>query len=161
MIPLTIIAAVSENNVIGYEGKIPWKIPDDLRRFRKLTMGHPVIMGRKTYQSILDALGKPLDGRANIVMTRNKGNITDKRVAVCGSLTEAITNAELTSDKAFFIGGQMIYEMALPRVNKLEITRVKGSFEGDTYFPEWDLLEWREKNREDHPTHSFVTYVRK
>ena len=161
MIPLTIIAAVSENNVIGYEGKIPWKIPDDLRRFRKLTMGQPVIMGRKTYQSILDALGKPLDGRVNIVMTRNKGNITDRRVAVCENLTDAILNAELISDQAFFIGGQMIYQLALPRANKLEITRVKGRFEGDTYFPEWNPLEWRETNREDHSTHSFVTYVRK
>jgi dihydrofolate reductase len=161
MIHTTIIAAVSENNVIGYKGNIPWHIPQDLKRFKKLTIGHPVIMGRKTYESIIDVLGKPLDGRTNIVMTRDKRNITDNRVAVCENLTEAIINAELTDDKAFFIGGQAIYKMAFSRANELEITRVKGSFKGDAYFPDWDPLEWKETKREDYDTHSFITYVRK
>ncbi len=161
MIHTTIIAAVSENNVIGHQGKIPWKIPQDLKRFRDLTMGHPVIMGRKTYQSILKTLGRPLDGRANFVLTRNRSNLDNKGIFVCKNLGEALTTAESLDTRAFIIGGGTLYKITMPQANQFELTMVKGNFEGDTYFPQWDREEWREINREDYPTHSFITYVRR
>jgi dihydrofolate reductase len=138
---IAIIAAMAKNRVIGKSGKIPWRLPDDLKRFRDITMGHAIIMGRKTYETF----GKPLIGRLNVVITRRE-NYQPKVSAICKivhSLTEAFKEAELTNkDRAFVIGGAEIFEQALPFADEMYLTFVDGEFEGDSYFPEFDSRLW-------------------
>lgn len=144
----SLIAAVSENNVIGRDGKLPWNLPADLKHFRELTKGHPVIMGRKTYESI----GHPLSHRRNIVVTRKK-ELKLEGCKVVGSVEEAIklTQASAsTSDEAFIIGGAEIYKAALPRSHRIYLTRVHAEVEGDAFFPEVDFSQWREVSRKHH-----------
>ena len=135
---LSLIAAFDENLLIGNGNALPWKIPADMKRFRSLTMGHPVVMGSKTYQSI----GKPLPGRTNIVLTRNKPNETNG-VFFVSSISEAIHLAETKEfEETFFIGGASVYKLILPIVQRLYITRILDVFKGDTFFP--DTIYWRE-----------------
>jgi len=167
---LTLIAAISENNVIGKEGKIPWRISEDMVRFRGLTKGHPVIMGRKTYLSLPDKF-RPLPKRPNIVLSR-KGFEDDKmdhRVKVVRSLDEALEcigegkpqMEDIDYNDAFIIGGGTVYREALPLAQKLEITHVHQIVEGgDAFFPEIDFSVWREDARDDRNGYSFVTYHR-
>ena len=150
---IIIIAAVSENKVIGKDGKLPWHIPEDMQRFRSLTLNHTVIMGRKTFES----LGKPLDKRTNIVITSQK-NYKAEDTIVVHSLDEALKKCK--SSKAFIIGGRRVFEDALTFVTKLEITRVHRNVDGDAFFPDMGD-EWVEIKREDHERFSFVTYARK
>jgi dihydrofolate reductase len=147
---LIIIAAVSENNVIGANGKLPWHISDDLKRFRSLTLGHPVIMGRKTFESI----GRPLDKRLNVVITNQK-NYKHDGVVVVHSMKDALAACRGNS-KAFAIGGKSIFEEALPVARRLELTRVHKKVDGDAFFPEVDWGDWKETAR-----FSFVTFERK
>lgn len=151
---ITIIAAVAENGVIGRAGKLPWHIPEDLKRFKQLTLGHPVIMGRKTFESI----GKPLPERKNIVITGQK-DYRRGGIEVVHSLDGALKACE-GSEKVFVIGGSSVFEEALPLADRLELTLVHRVVEGDVYFPPIGS-EWKEKKREDHEGFSFVTYVKK
>ena len=154
-----VIAAVSENGVIGKDGDIPWHYSEDMKHFKETTMGHPVIMGSNTYRSLPEDY-KPLPGRKNIVLTRS-GIDTDESVAVVNSLDEAWETAEKESEKAFVIGGASIYEQTLDEADKLVLTRIHDEYDGDTFFPNWDPENWKEIERDDREELSFVEYVRK
>ncbi len=140
---LALIAAVAENNVLGYQNQLPWRLPADLKYFKQHTLNKAVIMGRKTYESI----GRPLPQRKNIVITRN----TDWQAAgctVCHSLTEAIAVAQVEQLDAIMMGGAELYRQALPQVQRMYLTRVHASPIGDAFFPEYALTEWREISAE-------------
>nr|AIA17716.1 Dihydrofolate reductase [uncultured bacterium] len=153
------IAALSENRVIGQNGQLPWRIPEDLKRFKDLTMGHPVIMGRKTWESIPEKF-RPLPGRTNIVVTRQPDYAVPADVIVSSSVEDALKI--FPSEHIYIIGGAEIYAAAMPHVDKIEMTLVKKTIEGDglTYFPDMDMAHWKELRREDHDEFSFVTYER-
>lgn len=160
---IVLIAAVGENDVIGADGDMPWKLSTDLKRFKRLTLGHPVVMGRKTFESI----GRPLPGRRNIVVTRDAG-WAHEGVVRATSLDEAFALAgETAGDAVMVIGGGTIYAAALPLADRLEITRVHAAPAGDTLFPKIDPQEWREVARETPPRGekdtadvTFLTYRR-
>jgi dihydrofolate reductase len=152
-----IIAAVAENGAIGKDGDIPWHIPEDLEHFKQKTTGHPVIMGRKTYESLPENF-RPLPDRTNIVLTRS--DMDKEGIRVAGSMEKAYSIAEELDDRAFIIGGASVYKQALPDANKMEITEVKKEVDGDTFFPEFDREEWNEERREEHEDFDFVTYTR-
>jgi len=129
---ISLIAAVAENGLIGKDNKLPWHLPADLRFFKNTTLGHPIVMGRKNFESI----GKALPGRTNIVLTRNTNFAETENLKVAHSLKEAFEIAHGTgADECFVIGGAEIYKEALPFCQKLYITRVHGIFEGNTYMP--------------------------
>lgn len=157
---ITLIAAIARNGVIGKANALPWRLSGDLRRFRLLTLGHPVIMGRKTYASI----GRPLPGRQNLVVSRDPSREIEG-VTVVESLDEALAAAGDASD-VFVIGGGEIYRLALPRAHRLEITEVQTDVAGDTWFPVLDLTAFREVRRERHRddpsglAYDFVRYER-
>lgn len=156
---LVLIAALANNYVIGNQGEIPWYIPEDLRRFKDLTLNHPVIMGRNTYDSILKRLHKPLPKRTNIVISTTLSPQSDMLIA--RDLDEALTIAETRDlDVSFVIGGERVYREAIDRAHRLELTELYSSYGGDAYFPRFDLCEWREFAREKRLTYDFVTYVR-
>ena len=138
---LSLIVAIAKNRVIGHQNKMPWHLPAELQYFKRITMGHPIIMGRKTFQSI----GRPLPGRQNIVVSRNTG-FTATGVEIVHSIDEAI--ALTAGEDAFVIGGATLYIEALPRANKLYMTEVDAMPEGDTFFPLLNAHEWRETSRE-------------
>lgn len=140
---ISIIAAMSDNRVIGKGGKLPWDIPADLARFRSLTMGHAILMGRKTYESI----GHPLDGRNNIVLSRTMGKTEE--VIVARTLQEGIAAAD-GDEELFICGGEQIFREALPLCQRIYLTVVHGQYEGDTYFPEWPCC-FTELHREEFP----------
>ena len=150
---------MSENFVIGLKNKLPWHISADLKNFKNITLGNPIIMGRKTY----DSIGKPLKDRDNIVISRDNSLIIDG-VEVLDSLEKAIfMTAE--APETFIIGGQQIYQIALPFATHMYITKVEGNFEGDAYFPDYNQEEWKEVGREDLITEnnlkfSFLKYKR-
>ena len=141
---ISIIAALAENRVIGINNTLPWRLPNDLKHFRRLTTGHAIILGRKNYESI----GKPLPERTNIVITRNRDFHADGCL-IAHSLDEALALAK-NDPEIFVIGGAEIYRAALARTNRLYLTRVHATIAGDTYFPEFDETEWREISRERH-----------
>ncbi|MEM9187066.1 MAG: dihydrofolate reductase [Planctomycetota bacterium] len=162
---LSLIVAASENQVIGRKGDLPWRLSADLRRFKRLTMGHCLIMGRKTYESI----GRPLPGRVSIVLTRGPGGwglgegAAPEAVLCAGTLEEALALVSTTAmarDEAFVTGGGEVYRLALPHADRLHLTRVHTTVDGDATFPEIDPAEWRlveserrpadEKNEHDH-----------
>lgn len=132
----SIIVAVAENDVIGYDNHLLWHISEDLKRFKSLTLGHHIIMGRKTFESI----GKPLPGRISVIISRQE-NLKIEGCIVVNSLDEAFEVAKNDSE-AFIIGGGEIYKQALPIVDKIYLTRVHAGFAGDTFFPELNLSEW-------------------
>jgi dihydrofolate reductase len=129
---VTLVAAVAENGVIGRDNALPWRLPDDLKRFRALTTGHTVVMGRRTW----DSIGRPLPGRTNVVVSRDSARRVEG-ARVVGSLDEALSGLP-DGAEVFVIGGAEIYRLALPRADRLVITEVRASFEGDVYLPEWD-----------------------
>jgi dihydrofolate reductase len=138
---VALIAAVARNGVIGAENRLPWKLPEDLRRFRELTTGKPVIMGRKTWESI----GRPLPGRRNLVITRRRDFVAAG--AECfGSLSEALAVCE---GECFVIGGGEIYAQAMPLADRLYLTRLERDVEGDAYFPPVPEGAFREVAREE------------
>ncbi|HVY73141.1 MAG TPA: dihydrofolate reductase [Candidatus Paceibacterota bacterium] len=135
---VAITVAIGRDREIGLNGKLLWHIPDDLKRFKNLTLGHPVIMGRKTFESILNILGKPLPGRTNIVITRDQ-NWSYEGVLVFHSLEEALAKAhELEQEEIHIGGGSDLYKQALPFVDRLYLTLVDDTKEADTYFPEYE-----------------------
>jgi len=167
MIPLVLIAAVAENGVIGGENRLPWRIKSDLVRFRRMTMGHPVILGRKTFQSI----GRPLEGRETIVLTRHGSSLPQGiRHAATPAAARALAEtaaARLNADKIFVAGGAEIYGAFLPLASRIELTLVALNPEGDACFPAIDADEWREISREagvrgpaDEAEFTYVTLAR-
>lgn len=140
---LTLIAALDDERGIGKGGKLPWHISADLKRFKRLTTGHPIIMGRKTYESI----GRPLPDRTNIVITRDE-SLNAPGCVVAHSLEDALA-AGTGSDEAFVIGGAEIYALALPRADRLELTMVKGTHGADAFFPEY-ADRFKEISSEEH-----------
>jgi dihydrofolate reductase len=139
---IALIAAVARNGVIGLHGRLPWRLPEDLKRFRTLTTGHAIVMGRKTW----DSIGRPLPERQNIVVTRRR-DFTAPGGVVAHSLPEAIGLATLPSP-VFVIGGEAIYRDALPLADLLFLTEIDRAFEGDARFPDFDRAQWRETSRE-------------
>lgn len=135
---LSIIAAVGENGVIGREGDLPWHLPADLARFKRRTMGHHLLMGRRTWESI----GRPLPGRTMVVLTRGEIEVPEG-VLAARSLAEATALAEeRDDDEAFVTGGAEVYRLALPAADRLYLTRVLARVEGDVRFPDFDPAEW-------------------
>jgi len=159
---MILLAAFSDNRVIGKDGKIPWHIPEDLKRFKSLTLNHPIVMGRKTYESI----GKSLYGRTNIVISEhNHFCPLGEPIVLCRSIGDAIKEAERRNSDYYIIGGQSIYEQTIRRADILETTQVHAFYEGDAFFPEIDMNIWEEKERQDkfwdNIGFSFVCYERK
>lgn len=162
---ISIIAAIAENGIIGNVGKLPWHIPNDLKHFKKITEGHPVIMGRKTYES----LGKPLPNRTNFILTNNKDFKVPNECFTCCSLSTVInTSIKYGKDEVFIIGGVALYREAIQFADNLYITHINKSFHGDTVFPIYPVNKWEEVSREDiidDPTvdftYSFVKYSNK
>lgn len=131
------VAAIGKNRVLGRENKLLWQIPDDLRRFKELTKGHPVIMGRKTFESIVSYLGGPLPKRFNIVVTRDKNWKYDGVIAAA-SVEDALAEAKKLNKYIFIGGGAQIYEAALPFTDKLYLTIIDDEKEGDSFFPAYE-----------------------
>lgn len=160
---ISIIAAVSKNNVIGFKGKLPWHLSDDLKNFKRLTTGHVVIMGRKSFESI----GKPLPDRVNIVLTRNE-NYHQDGVLTASGFQDALDIAEkMQDDQVFVIGGEFVFNKALKYADKMYLTEIDTEIDGDAFFPEWDKNEWKEVSREsfeksDKNDYDFdiVTYIK-
>jgi dihydrofolate reductase len=146
---VSLVVAVAANGVIGRDNRMPWHLPEDLAFFKRLTLGHPVVMGRKTYDSIIATLGRPLPGRTNIVVTRQPV-FAAPGCTVVASL-DAAFDAAREAEEVFVIGGAEIYRLALARADRVYLTRIDAAFEGDTRFPPLDPAEWREASREDHP----------
>lgn len=165
---IALIWAQSQNRVIGRNNALPWYLPEDLRYFKQVTMGKPIIMGRKTYESI----GRPLPGRTNIVITRNP-DLKIEGVRVVPSLEAAIDLAEKIcliegAEEAIVMGGAQIYELALPHADRLYMTQVHADVTGDAYFPAFELGSWKELGRENFSAsetnpydYSFVVLERK
>lgn len=167
-IKLSHIVAMAENRCIGKDNQMPWHISDDLKRFKALTMGHPVIMGRKTFESILGYLKKPLPGRDSIIISRS-GYENEFAVPVYSSIEEAVSAAKDLAEKqnldeVFIIGGAQIYSQSVDLVDRLHLTKVHRAVEGDAFYPETDDVEWKETSREDclsnDPPYSFITLSR-
>lgn len=159
---ISVIAALARNRVIGVENRLPWRLPEDLAHFKALTLGHPVLMGRRTFES----LGRPLPGRTNIVITRNAGYRRDGCV-VAGSIPAAIALCA-DADEIFFIGGADLYAQVIPLADRLYLTEVDTEADGDAWFPAYDRDAFREISREPHTggkgdalRFDFVVYERK
>ncbi len=144
---LSIIVAKSKNNVIGKDNKLIWNIPDDLKRFKKLTTNHTIIMGRRTFES----LGRVLPNRKHIVLTNDKNYTVDNPNVQIIHNEEELSKYEEDNQEHFVIGGAMIYKLLLPKCNKLYITEIEQEFEGDTFFPEIKQDEWKIVKKEIGP----------
>ncbi|MDR3393250.1 MAG: type 3 dihydrofolate reductase [Sulfuriferula sp.] len=157
---ISLIAAMAKNRVIGIRNTLPWQLPADLQYFKKLTLGHPVIMGRKTFESI----GRPLPGRLNIIISRNAYQAPDGS-KVADSIASAIALCA-DYDEVFFIGGEELYRQALPQADRLYLTEIDAEIEGDAWFPEFSHTDWAETRRapqqDDNSNYryDFVTYQR-
>jgi len=157
---LSIIAAMARNRVIGIANRLPWHLPEDLQHFKRLTMGHHILMGRKTYASI----GRPLPGRTTVILTRQPGF----RVEGClsaGSLAEAVAMCG-DDPEVFVVGGAELYAQALPLAERLYLTEIEADYAGDAYFPEVDREQWRETGRQQQASagglaYAYVTYERR
>lgn len=163
---LSIIAAMSQNRVIGKDGRLPWHLPDDLKRFRALTKGKPVIMGRKTCESIVARLGGPLPERSNIVISRD-GSYLVKGCIVVPSFGDACRKASHLNEEVFVIGGSMIYDEAIHFADTIYLTLVHAVIDGDAFFPQFEEDGWRETSQVRHGrdaaheyNYSFITYER-
>jgi dihydrofolate reductase len=157
---LSVIAAMARNRVIGIRNTLPWRLPEDLKHFKALTMGHHIVMGRKTYESI----GKPLPGRTTVIVTRD-ANYRVEGCLVANSLDAAIAACG-HDPEIFFVGGADLYAQVLPRAERLYLTEIQAEYEGDAWFPAFDLGEWREteRNRQvnaDGLGYDFVVYRRR
>lgn len=158
---VSIIVAMASNRVIGRDNQLPWRLPADLQYFKQMTLGHHLLMGRKTYESV----GKPLPGRTCIVITRQKGYAA-AGVLVAHSMEEALALAQ-SDEEVFVAGGEEIYRAALEFSDRIYLTLIHREFEGDTFFPEWDRSRWREVSRDNFPAddrnpypYSFLVYER-
>jgi dihydrofolate reductase len=146
-----LIWAMTNNRVIGRDNRLPWHLPDEMQHFMRTTLGKPVVMGRKQFES----MGKPLSKRSNIVLSRNPEFAPDG-VAVVRTFDDALSyaaavNRDPDNDEIMVIGGAEIYALALPRADRLYCTLIDAELDGDTFFPEFDMAQWREVSRSDHP----------
>lgn len=148
--------AASENNAVGKNNDLPWHLPEDLKHFKQLTLGKTVLMGRKTFESILARLKKPLPGRKNAVITRQANYSAPKEVLVFNSFDQAVKN--LAGEDVYVIGGAETVKLALPAAKKFYLTRVKGEFAGDAFLPEINWAEWKLAREEKHEAYSFLEY---
>ncbi len=160
---LVLIAALARNRVIGIDNRMPWHLPEDMKFFRETTRGRPVIMGRKTWESLPDAF-RPLPGRLNIVVSRNAG-LQATGATVVGSLPEALAAAG-AAEVVFVIGGAELFRQTLPLADRLLLTEVDQDFDGDAFFPDFDRTAWLEVSREAQVAASglpfaFVRYERR
>jgi len=160
MSSLSLIVAVARNRVIGANNALPWHLPEDLKRFRALTTGHHIIMGRKTYES----LNRLLPGRTTVIVTRNPDYRVDGAL-IADSLQSAIAQSAGDSE-VFLIGGAELYKDGIKHANKLYITEINADFEGDAFLPEFDLSDWQEVTREAHVSEkglsfAYITYIKK
>ncbi len=161
---VTIVAAVAENGVIGRDGELPWHYPEDLRHFRETTMGHPVVMGRRTYESIVDRIGEPLPGRTNVVLSTRDLDLPAGAVhadSVSAALDAASEALDPGRDAVYVIGGASVYEQFLPLADRLVLTEVSRTPEGDTHFPAVDWSTWEAVERNEREELTFVTYERR
>lgn len=161
---LSIIVAISDNNVIGKDNKLIWHLPEDLKRFREITTGHTIIMGRKTFES----LGRVLPNRKHIVLTRDKSYQVDNENVEIVNDIERLEEYINPEEENFVIGGAIIYSQLMPKVDKMYITKIHEKFEGDAYFPVINEEEWKETERyqgikddKNIYDYEFITYVRK
>ncbi len=158
---VSIIAAMAQNRTIGINNTLPWRIPGELKYFKTITMGHHILMGRKTYESI----GKPLPGRATVIITRNTAySVPD---CIVSNSIEAAIAAGASDEEIFFVGGAELYAQALPLADRLYLTEIQKEFEGDAHFPAFDISQWHEIKREkqlppepDGLEYHFVIYER-
>ncbi|AKQ44898.1 hypothetical protein TH63_03505 [Rufibacter radiotolerans] len=141
-----IVVAISENRVIGKDNQLIWHLPEDLKHFKKLTMGHPMIMGRKTFE----AIGKPLPGRTTVIVTRQPEYQAPEGGLVATSLEEALQQSLALDEQVLVIGGGEIYQQALPLAEVVYLTLVHESFDGDVFFPELDTEVWEVTDQEEH-----------
>ncbi|WP_348609252.1 dihydrofolate reductase [Halobaculum rarum] len=161
---VSLIAAVAANGVIGADGGMPWHFPADMRHFKETTTGHPVIMGRRTYESIASDIGGPLPDRTNVVLSRSSPDLPEN-VIVVESVEEALAAARTDAAErgvgtVYVAGGGAVYEQFLPLADELVLTEVHESYVGDTTFPEFDPDEWREVERDERDDFDFVVYER-
>lgn len=161
MTDLSLIVAMDDNRLIGSNNDLPWQLPADLAFFKRTTMGKPIIMGRKTFTSI----GRPLPGRRNIVITRNSA-FSAEGCEIANGIQAALAMCS-DAEEAMLIGGASLYQQTIDQATQLYITHVQHSFEGDTWFPEFDLEVWKQASREDHEAdksnpyaYSFLKFVR-
>ena len=155
---IAIIAAVAKNNVIGSKNDLPWHLPEDLKRFRQLTRGKVVVMGRKTYESIFARLKKPLPERTNVVISSQNLELPEG-VELYDSLTDAI--GAHSGQEIFIIGGAQIFKQSLSLADRLYITHIDKEYQGDAFFPEIDETIWQKTAEEKFEGYSFVTYQKK
>ena len=154
---VTLVAAVARNGVIGADGGIPWHLPGEQRRFKELTLGHVLVMGRKTYESI----GRPLPERTTIVVTRQEDWRGAEGVLTEATVPEAISLAQTMDEEVFVVGGAQVYAEALPVADRLALSWVDAEPEGDVSFPEVEWGDWREVAREEHEGWVFACYERR
>lgn len=160
---ISLMWAMDNNRVIGYNNQLPWHLPEDLKFFKRTTMGHPIAMGRKTW----DSIGRPLPGRENIVITRNP-EFTCEGCTVLNTIDDLLEYSLQKDEEIFVIGGAEIFKLILPDADKLYLTRIYDEFEGDTFFPELNMEEWsllsKEKGIKDEKNpydYEFMIYERK
>jgi dihydrofolate reductase len=159
-----LVAAVAANGVIGRDGEMPWHLPPDLRHFKETTTGHPVVMGRRTYESIVAGLGEPLPERHSVVLSSQDLDLPEG-AEVVGSVEEARRAAGTAATRmgvetVYVVGGATVYEQFLPDADRLVLTELDEAYEGDTVFPEYDESAWVETERESRDGFAFATYER-
>ncbi|WP_416841189.1 dihydrofolate reductase [Haloferax sp. DFSO52] len=164
-IQFVLVAAVADNGVIGREGDMPWHLPEDLQHFKETTMGHPVVMGRKTYESIARHLDGPLPGRQSVVLTSRDLDVPDG-AQTAASIAEAVDASvalanEMGVETVYVVGGATVYEQFLDRASGMVLTELDEAHEGDTRFPAWNRDEWVETDRDTRDGFSFVEYERR
>lgn len=149
---ITLVAAMGRNRAIGVDGRMPWHLPGELQHFKAVTLGKPIVMGRKTWESI----GRPLPGRQNIVVSRNQDYLAEG-AECCGSLEAALAIAR--GDEVMVIGGGELYRRAMPMADRMVLTRVDCAPEADTYFPQWNEAEWQVVSRQAKPADDRNAYA--
>ena len=164
MVDYVLVAAVADNGVIGQDGEMPWHLPADLKHFKRLTTGHPVVMGRRTYDSIVAHLGEPLPERHSVVLSSQALTLPDgaEVVASVEAARDAAADAaeRLGVETVYVVGGATVYEQCLPFADGLVLTELRDDYEGDTYFPAVDDDAWRVVERDARDGFDFVTYER-
>lgn len=155
---VTVIAAMTNERVIGKDNSLPWRIPEDMQNFKKLTSGKTVIMGRKTFESIPEKF-RPLPNRHNVVISSNMPS--QEGVDICASIPEALEKAKSYGKEVFIIGGASLYEQTLPLADRMHLSLVKNNYEGDSYFPKFNKDEWVVESKKDFQDFELVTYVKK
>jgi dihydrofolate reductase len=163
---IVLVAAVAANGVIGRDGGMPWHLPEDLAHFKQTTTGHPVVMGRRTYESIAADVGGPLPERTSVVLTTTGVDADDERVVEAASVEAALAAASADArergvETVYVVGGATVYEQFLPHADRLVLTELDDAVEGDTRFPEWDREAFVEVDRERREGFAFVTYDRR